>query len=241
MRHRAGAEFRMWGPHEDPSIAERGEAMRAEAVDAAPRKGVLAAGVGAAVLALAAAGCGSSGTTSAAAGATHHAMASHSHPMTESARFGPDCGMVPASGMGSFHGMAMDPLVTAASHNPLLTSFAADVKAAGLVSDLNSMHSFTVFVPANSAFRKLPHAEMSMMMHSNAELAKILKYHIVSGRVTPAKLASGMALTTLEGGTLTGSKMGSGYEIGKADVICGNIQTANATVYVINKVLVPMH
>ena len=215
--------------------------MRAVAVDGSPGKGVLAAGVGAAVLALAAAGCGSSGTTSTASGtATHHPMASHSRAMTESARFGPDCGMVPATGMGSFHGMAMDPVVTAASHNPLLTSFAAEVKAAGLVSDLNSMHSFTVFAPANSAFSKLPHAEMSMM-HSNAELAKILKHHIVSGRVTPAKLASGMALPTLEGGSLTGAKMGSVYEIGKADVICGNIQTANATVYVINKVLVPMH
>ena len=216
--------------------------MRAGADDRSRRKGVLAAGAGAAVLALAAAGCGSGGTTSAGAGAaaTHHAMAAHSHPMTESARFGSDCGMVPATGMGSFHGMAMAPVVTAASHNPLLTSFAAEVKAAGLVSDLNSMHSFTVFVPANSAFSKLPHAEMSMM-HSNAELAKILKYHIVSGRVTPAKLASGMALTTLEGGTLTGAKMGSVYEIGKADVICGNIQTANATGYEINKVLVPMH
>jgi uncharacterized surface protein with fasciclin (FAS1) repeats len=215
--------------------------MRAEAVDGSPRKRVLAAGAGAAVLALAAAGCASSGATSPAAGtATHHAMAAHSHAMTEPARFGPDCGMVPATGMGSFHGMAMDPVVTAASHNPLLTSFAADVKAAGLVSELNSMHSFTVFAPANGAFSKLPRGEMSMM-HSNAELAKILKYHIVSGRVTPAKLASGMALTTLEGGSLTGAKMGSVYEIGKADVICGNIQTANATVYVINKVLVPMH
>ena len=212
--------------------------MRAEAVDGSPRKRVLAAGAGAAVLALAAAGCGSSGAATGAA-ATHHAMASHSPAMTEPARFGPDCGMVPATGMGSFHGMAMDPVVTAASHNPLLTSFAADVKTAGLVSDLNSMHSFTVFAPANSAFSRLPHAEMSMM-HSSAELAKILKYHIVSGRVTPAKLASGMALTTLEGGSLTGAKMGSVYEIGKASVICGNIQTANATVYVINKVLVPM-
>jgi uncharacterized surface protein with fasciclin (FAS1) repeats len=212
--------------------------MRAEAVDGSPRKRVLAAGAAAAVLALAAAGCGSSGSKAGAA-ATHHAMASH-HAMAAAARFGPDCGMVPATGMGSFHTMAMDPVVTAASHNPLLTSFAADVKAAGLAGDLNSMHAFTVFAPANSAFSKLPSAEMSMM-HSTAELAKILKYHVVSGRVTPAKLASGMALTTLEGGSLTGAKMGSVYEIGKASVICGNIQTANATVYVINKVLVPMH
>jgi uncharacterized surface protein with fasciclin (FAS1) repeats len=216
--------------------------MRAKAVDGSPRKRVMAASAGAAVLALAAAGCGSSGTTPAAGGAsaTDHAMASHSPGLAESARFGPDCGMVPATGMGSFHGMAMDPVVTAASHNPLLTSFAADVKAAGLVSELNSMHSFTVFAPANSAFTKLPDAEMSMM-HSHAELAKILKHHVVSGRVTPAKLASGMPLTTLEGSSLTGARMGSVYEIGKANVICGNIRTANATVYVINKVLVPMH
>ena len=213
--------------------------MRAEAVGGSPRKGVLAASVSAAVLALAAAWCGS-GTTSAASGAaTHRAMASPSRSMIESARFGPDCGMVPATGMGSFHGMAMAPVVTAASHSPLLTSFAADVKAAGLAGDLNSMRSFTVFAPANSAFSKLSHAQMSMM-RGNGELAKILKHHIVSGRVTPAKLASGMALTTLAGGSLTGAKMGSVYEIGKADVICGNIQTANATVYVINKVLAPM-
>src|SRR5215467_14841863 len=215
--------------------------MRAAAVDRSSRKGVLAAGAAASVLALAAAGCGS-GTTSAASGAaaTHHAMAGHSHAMTETARFGSDCGMVPATGMGSFHGMAMDPVVTAASHNPLLTSFAADVEMAGLTADLNTMHAVTVFAPANTAFSKLPASSMTMM-HSQAELAKILKYHVVSGHVTPAQLASGKPLTTLEGGTLKPSKMGAVYEVNTADVICGNIQTANATVYVINKVLIPMH
>jgi uncharacterized surface protein with fasciclin (FAS1) repeats len=79
------------------------------------------------------------------------------------------------------------------------------------------------------------------MMHSNTELAKVLKYHIVSGRISPQELAHGMTLTTLEGGSLKGSKMGSTYEVNNAHVICGNIQTANATIYVIDKVLVPMH
>ncbi len=217
--------------------------MRTDAVDTSRRTGILAAAATAAILALTAAGCGSSGTSAPAAqgsGATHHPMAEHSHAMAESARFGPDCGMVPATGMGSFHGMSMDPVVTAAMHNPLLTSFAADIKTAGLTGDLNSMHAFTVFAPANSAFSKLPAAEMSMM-HSTSELAKILKYHVVTGRVTPAELASGMTFKTLEGGSLKGSKMGSVYEVNSADVICGNIQTANATIYVINKVLTPMH
>jgi uncharacterized surface protein with fasciclin (FAS1) repeats len=215
--------------------------VRITATDIPRRTGALAGVAVTAVLALAAAGCGSAGPTAPAGApaATHHPMARHS-PMAHSAVFGPDCGMVPASGMGSFHSMSMDTVVTAARHNPLLTSFAADVKMAGLTGDLEAMHSFTVFAPANSAFTKLPAAEMSMM-HSSAELARILKYHIVSGRVTPAELAHGMALPTLAGGSLKGAKMGSVYEVNSARVICGNIQTANATVYVINKVLVPMH
>ena len=216
--------------------------MRTDAFDRSRRAGSLGTGVIAAIVALTAAGCGSSTTSAAPPGsaATHHAMAEHSHAMAETARFGPDCGMVPAAGMGSFHGMSMDPVVTAASNNPLLTSFAADVKTAGLTGDLNSMHAVTVFAPADSAFRKLPAAEMSMM-HSTAELAKILKYHVVNGHVTPEELASGMELKTLEGSSLKASKMGSVYEVNNADVICGNIRTANATIYVINKVLTPMH
>jgi uncharacterized surface protein with fasciclin (FAS1) repeats len=102
------------------------------------------------------------------------------------------------------------------------------------------MHTITVFAPANTAFAKLPASAMSMM-HSTAELAKILKYHVVSGQITPAELAHGMTLTTLEGGTLKASKMGAVYEVNNASVICGNIHTANATVYIINKVLIPMH
>ena len=216
--------------------------MRTDAVDSSRRTGtLLGTGVTAAILALTAAGCGSSSTSApSGAAATHHPMAGHSHAMAETARVGSDCGMVPATGMGSFHGMSMDPVITAAAHNPLLTSFAADAKMAGLTGDLNSMHAVTVFVPADSAFRKLPASEMSMM-HSTAELAKILKYHIVNGRITPAELASGMTLKTLEGGSLKGAKMGSVYEVNNADVICGNIQTANGTIYVINKVLTPMH
>jgi uncharacterized surface protein with fasciclin (FAS1) repeats len=202
-------------------------------------------------VALTAAACGSS-PAAPPAGSSHHPMASHHHPMAShhhpmtshhamaSAAFGPDCAMIPATGMGSEHSMSMDTFVAAASHNPLLTTFAADVKTAGLARDLGSMHAITVFAPANAAFRHLGSADMSMM-RSPAELAKIVKYLVVDGRVTPAELASGMTLKTLEGGTLKTSKMGAIYEVNNADVTCGNIRTANATVYIINKALIPMH
>ena len=204
---------------------------------------ILALSAMAAGLALAAAACGSSGGSAASGTSSpHHPMASHSHPMTHTASsvFGSDCGMVPSSGMGSLHSMSMDPVVTAAAHNPLLADLAKAIKAAGIGSELDSMHALTVFAPADTAFSHL-HGSAMTMMHSPAELAKILKYHVVAGRITPAALASGKPLTTVEGSTLKPSKMGAVYEVNTADVICGNIQTANATVYIINKVLIPMH
>ncbi len=209
-------------------------------------RGVLASGAVCSALALAAAGCGS-GSTPAAQGsgapsATHHPMASHSEPMAHhmTARFGPDCGMVPASGMGSFHSMSMEPVVAAASHSPLLTTFAADAGKVGLTAKLNSAHSITVFAPANSAFAKLHGSAMSML-ENHADLTEILRYHVVSGRLTPADLAAGTEARTLQGGTSKLSKMGAVYEVNNAHVICGNIQTANAIVYIISTVLEPMH
>jgi len=206
------------------------------------RGGAVITSVIAAAVALTAAACGSSSAGSrSASGATHthHPMASHS-AMPESATFGSDCGMIPASGMGSLHAMTMDPVVTAASHSPLLATLAADIKMAGLTSEFNSMHALTVFAPSDEAFKMLDASAMSML-HSKAELAKILRYGVVSGRVTPGELAQGKELKTLEGGTLRASKMGAVYEVNKAHVICGNVQTANATVYIIDKVLIPMH
>ena len=183
----------------------------------------------------------SSSTTSAAPAVTPSAAASPSESMVEgAATIGNDCGMIPASGMGSMHGMAMDPVVTAASHNPLTTTLAAEIKKAGLTATLDSAKNITVFAPDNEAFKMLTAHDMSMMS-GMAELDKVLKYHVVTGRITPAELASGMTLTTLEGSSLKTSKMGSVYEVNSADVTCGNLHTANATVYIVNAVLMPAH
>ncbi len=208
------------------------------------RTGVLAMAAAAGALALTAAACGSSGTSAAPPAAAPAKSARPSASMTEPAAtagtVGTDCGMIPAAGMGSMHGMMTDPVVTAASHNPLITTLAAEVKKAGLTSTLDSMGSITVFAPDNAAFKNLTAHDMTMMS-STAELAKILKYHVVDGHITPADLASGMTLKTLEGGSLRASKMGAVYEVNNAAVTCGNLHTANATVYIINKVLMPMH
>jgi uncharacterized surface protein with fasciclin (FAS1) repeats len=190
-------------------------------------------------LALGAAACGSS-TSSATSPATPKtakpAAASSGSAM---APFGPACSSVPASGAGSFSGMSAAPVATAASANPVLSTLVTAVKTAGLVDTLNSAQGITVFAPDNAAFAKIPTATLNSVLANKSELTQILTYHVASGRITPAELASGKPIKTLEGATVTPSKMGSTYEVNSAQVVCGNVQTANATVYIIDTVLMP--
>ena len=120
-----------------------------------------------------------------------------------------------------------------------LSTLVTAVKKAGLVDTLNSADGITVFAPDNSAFAKIPASTLKSVLANKAELTKILTYHVVSGRVTPTELASGKALKTLEGATVKPAMMGTTYTVNGASVVCGNVQTANATVYIINSVLMP--
>jgi len=104
---------------------------------------------------------------------------------------------------------------------------------------LNSASNITVFAPDNAAFAKIPPATLKKLLANKAELTKILTYHVAPARYTPAQLSSGTAIKTLEGGMVTPAAMGSTYEVNKANVVCGNVQTANATVYIIDTVLTP--
>jgi uncharacterized surface protein with fasciclin (FAS1) repeats len=197
----------------------------------------------AAALALCAAACGSSSSTTASpatpkatTGASSAAAGSSS---SASAPFGPACSSVPSSGAGSFTGMSTAPVATAASNNPVLSTLVTAVKKAGLVDTLNSAEGITVFAPDNAAFAKIPAATLAKVLASKAELTKILTYHVAAGQMAPAQLASGKPIKTLEGSTVTPAKMGATYEINAARIVCGNVHTANATVYIIDTVLMP--
>ena len=196
----------------------------------------------AACLALTAAACSSSPSSPSASSPATTAPASSapaSSGATTASDFGPGCAAVPKTGAGSFTGMSTAPVATAASANPVLSTLVTAAKKAGLVDTLNSASGITVFAPDNAAFAKIPAATLSKVLADKAELTKILTYHVVAGRYTPSQLAAGTPLKTLEGATVTPALMGGTYEVNSADVVCGNVQTANATVYIINTVLMP--
>ena len=204
----------------------------------------------AASLAVGTAACSStsSSTTPAAAPTSSSPIASSSSsamasgagsPASAMSDFGPGCSAVPKTGAGSFTGMATAPVATAASANPVLSTLVTAVKKAGLVDTLNAANGITVFAPDNAAFAKIPASTLNGVLADKSELTKILTYHVVSGRYTPAQLAAGQTLKTLEGGTVTTAMSGATYTVNGKDVICGNVQTANATVYIISSVLMP--
>ncbi|MFC8716648.1 fasciclin domain-containing protein [Kitasatospora sp. NPDC057198] len=152
--------------------------------------------------------------------------------------FGAACAAVPKDGAGSFGGMAKDPVATAASNNPLLSTLVAAVKQAGLVDTLNSAQNITVFAPTNDAFAKIPKADLDALLADKAKLTKVLTYHVTPERLAPNALAG--THQTLEGGDLTVTGAQPDFTVnGNSKVLCGNVQTANATVYIVDTVLMP--
>jgi len=152
--------------------------------------------------------------------------------------FGAACAAVPKDGAGSFSGMAKDPVATAASNNPLLSTLVAAVKQAGLVDALNSAQNITVFAPTNDAFAKIPKADLDALLADKAKLTKVLTYHVTPERLAPNALAG--THKTLEGGDLTVTGAKPDFTVnGNSKVLCGNVQTANATVYIVDTVLMP--
>ncbi|WP_111766842.1 fasciclin domain-containing protein [Nakamurella deserti] len=146
------------------------------------------------------------------------------------------------TGAGSVEGMAADPVATAASNNPLLTTLVKAVSGqvnpqVNLVSTLNG-DEFTVFAPVDEAFAKVDAATMTTLTTDADLLTKILTYHVVPGQIAPDAIVG--THTTVEGQDLTVEGSGDDLTVnGNAAVICGGVKTANATVYLIDTVLTP--
>ena len=159
--------------------------------------------------------------------------------MMASQPFGAACAAVPSDGAGSFDGMAQDPVATAASNNPVLSTLVTAVSEAGLVDTLNSAEDITVFAPTNDAFAALDKKTLDTAMGDpKGLLTQVLTYHVIDGALAPEDLAG--THTTLQGDEVIVEGSGEQFTVGgNSMVACGNVQTANATVYIVDQVLMP--
>lgn len=203
-------------------------------------------------LAMTASACGGGDDNSSASGGSTTSTSSSapatstSPSMSEAASglVGPGCAdyaKANPSGAGSIDGMAAAPLATAASGNPLLKTLVAAVSGklnpkVDLVSTLNG-GEFTVFAPVDTAFAKIPAATVNTLKTNDALLTKILTYHVVPGQLDPSAVVGKQTTVEKQAVTVTGS--GDSLKVNNANVICGGVKTANATVYLIDSVLMP--
>ncbi|MGH8900176.1 MAG: fasciclin domain-containing protein [Egibacteraceae bacterium] len=199
------------------------------------------------VLALTAAGCG--GGNQAAETNPEPAPAPANPPVAEPAESdvattasGPACAQLPqGDAAGGLTAMAVQPAGTAASTNPMLTTLVSAVQKAELVDTLNGPGPFTIFAPVDTAFAKVPEADLNAVLADKATLTKTLTYHVHSGEaLTSDKLVTASSLKMVNDGQITLAQEGEALEVnGEAKVVCSDIKVGNGVVHLIDTVLMP--
>ena len=145
------------------------------------------------------------------------------------------------NGPGSLQGMSVDPVAVALSNSPQLTTFAGALSGnlngeVDLVDTL-AKGQYTVFAPTDDAFARLDPAMIEKFKADSDELKSVLDYHVVSGDLDPSAVVG--EHKTVQGQSLTVTSSGDDLRVNNAGVVCGGIKTGNATVYLLDSVLIP--
>ncbi|MGE2718705.1 fasciclin domain-containing protein [Mycolicibacterium celeriflavum] len=213
------------------------------------RKSVTAAGVAAAAI-LTVSACSNDTSTAAPTAAAESSSTSVAPaPMNQSmdpaaGLVGPGCADYAAqnpTGPGSVNGMALDKVTVAAANNPMLTTLTSALSGqlnpeVNLVDTLDGSQ-FTVFAPTDDAFAKIDPATIETLKTDSELLTSILTYHVVPGQADPAQVIG--THKTVQGADVRVAGGGQDITVNDAGVVCGGVRTANATVYLIDTVLMP--
>lgn len=126
----------------------------------------------------------------------------------------------------------VDIAVGAGSFQTLVTA----VQVAGLVDTLKSLGPFTVFAPNDEAFAKLPPGTIQTLVQNVPQLARILTFHVVSGKFMQADLAKLTSITSVEGSPIK-INCSDGFEVKNATVVAPDIVADNGVIHVIDTVI----
>ena len=187
------------------------------------------------------------GTASSSAGASADSSAPASTAPSATGPIGPGCAVFPVEGPGSPAALATTPAGPALGAVPELSTLTTAVITANLVDVLNTRQDVTVLAPSNAAFDALGVDALPALLADVPRLTTVLTHHVVPGRLTPEQLVG--EHTTLNGDSVTIAGPASAPTVAAdqtvatavpATVVCGNVPTANATLYVIDQVLAPV-
>ena len=153
--------------------------------------------------------------------------------------------MVALPGMaGAQASMAKDggkDLVQVAAEAGSFTTLLKAVEAAGLVDVLRGPGPFTVFAPTDAAFAKLPPGTLNALLADKKQLAAVLTYHVVPGRVTSGDVvrSGGGTPATVQGERLSIVVKNGGVQVDGANVTAADVMASNGVIHVIDTVVLP--
>ena len=112
------------------------------------------------------------------------------------------------------------------------------VEVAGLTAALESPGPFTVFAPVDDAFAALPPGTVQTLVDNPPQLARILKFHVLSGAYTRSQLVDQAEWQSLEGAPVA-IRRADPFEVKNATVLTADIECDNGIVHVLNRVILP--
>ena len=113
------------------------------------------------------------------------------------------------------------------------------LKRAGLASTLQQPGPYTVLAPTDTAFKKVPKKTLNALLRNKAKLKAVLRYHVVSGKVTAADVVKLTSAKTLNGKDVRIRVSGSNVFVNKAKVTKPDVMASNGVIHVVNRVLIP--
>lgn len=130
----------------------------------------------------------------------------------------------------------MPDIVDIAVNTEEFSTLVTAVKAASLVDALKSPGPFTVFAPNDAAFAKLPPGTIQTLVQNIPQLARILTYHVVSGKFMKSDLEKLNSVISLEGSPIS-IDCSDNFEVKNATVIAADIEADNGVIHVIDNVI----
>lgn len=130
---------------------------------------------------------------------------------------------------------------TVASNSGSFSTLLAAAQAAGLVDALSAAGPLTVFAPTDEAFSTLPAGTIASLLkpENKQQLAGILKYHVVSGRVYSDDALQAKSATTLQGASISIVATENGAKVNDAVLLSTDLDASNGVIHVIDRVLLP--
>jgi len=132
-------------------------------------------------------------------------------------------------------------IVAIASSNEDFETLTAALKAADLVDTLQGDGPFTVFAPTDAAFAKLPAGTLENLLkpENKAQLAGILTYHVVAGKVTAADVVKLKSAKTVNGKEARITVQEGKVMVDGATVTTTDIAASKGVIHVIDRATLP--